>query len=72
MIDMMTKKCPGDKQSQEYNKWTVEIEKMAFMIEDRVMSRDVRACSIYLNVRFYPVLSIRKEQMLLLFTSYLY
>ena len=52
MIEMMTKKCPRDKESQEYNQWTVEIEQMALLtIQDHFMARDVRACAIYLNVR---------------------
>lgn len=50
MIDLMNKQ-PRDRESQEYNKWTVDLMKTAMMkVEDQDVSRDISSCAKYLNV----------------------
>lgn len=52
MIDMLYEKRPGERDSQAYNKWTIDIEKSAQQnVNDHEISRDISACAVYLNVR---------------------
>ncbi|KAH3816686.1 hypothetical protein DPMN_118207 [Dreissena polymorpha] len=51
MIDMLYDKRPGERDTQAYNKWTVDIEKSAQQnVNDHEISRDISACAVYLNV----------------------
>jgi len=51
MIDMIMEKQPQKKESEEYNKWTTDVMKMAEInVGDHDTSRDICACAMYLNV----------------------
>lgn len=49
MIDLMDKQ-PKNRESQEYNKWTVDVMKAAMLkVDDENVSRDISTCAKYLN-----------------------
>ncbi|XP_053406954.1 antiviral innate immune response receptor RIG-I-like isoform X2 [Mercenaria mercenaria] len=49
MIDLMDKQ-PRNRESQEYNKWTVDVMKAALLkVDDYDVSRDISSCAKYLN-----------------------
>ncbi|XP_053375270.1 antiviral innate immune response receptor RIG-I-like [Mercenaria mercenaria] len=49
--DLISEKHPNDKESQQYNKWTVDIMKAAQLkVDDYGMSRDISSCAKYLNI----------------------
>ncbi|XP_053375266.1 antiviral innate immune response receptor RIG-I-like isoform X2 [Mercenaria mercenaria] len=49
--DLISEKHPSDNESQEYNKWTVEIMKAAQLkVDDYDISRDISSCAKYLNI----------------------
>ncbi|XP_053375268.1 antiviral innate immune response receptor RIG-I-like isoform X2 [Mercenaria mercenaria] len=51
ICDLISEKHPNDKESQEYNKWTVEIMKAAQLkVDDYGISRDISSCAKYLNI----------------------
>jgi hypothetical protein len=53
MIDLMDKQ-PRDRESQEYNKWTVDVIRAALLkVDDYDVSRDISSCAKYLNVSFW-------------------
>jgi len=51
LTDMLIEKKPSEKDSQAYNKWTVDIERAAMLnVSDHDISRDISSCARYLNV----------------------
>ena len=54
LIELMVEKCPPNKESQEYQKWTIDVMKTAQQsVDDFNISRNVSACAKYLNVRMF-------------------
>ncbi|XP_052770410.1 antiviral innate immune response receptor RIG-I-like [Mya arenaria] len=51
LTDLMIEKKPAEKESQAYNKWTVDIERAAQLnVTDHDTARDISSCARYLNV----------------------
>ncbi|WAR20813.1 IFIH1-like protein [Mya arenaria] len=51
LTDLMIEKKPAEKESQAYNKWTVDLEKAAQLnVTDHETARDISSCARYLNV----------------------
>ncbi|KAL4232265.1 Caspase recruitment domain [Mactra antiquata] len=60
IVDMITENKPSEKESQSYNKWTVDMFKAAQLkLDDYGVSRDICACARYLNT-FNSALEINK------------
>ncbi|KAL4219703.1 Caspase recruitment domain [Mactra antiquata] len=60
IIDMITEAKPSDKESQVYNKWTVDLFQTAQQkVDDFGASRDICACARYLNT-YNSALEINK------------
>ena len=52
LVKLIVEKCPSKKESQEYQKWTIDVMKTAQQsVDDLNISRNVSACAKYLIVR---------------------